>query len=154
MSVFEMLQDRLPVEEVVGAHQEIRGNKVRCLNPDHQDTNPSMHLFGDHVHCFACGFHGDVTDVWAVLHGFDRPIEAALDLAREYAIELPDQDPQAQKKAQECRKKEDLYKRQARRAIVPSINSRACASGGRDVASARSSRNVSCSGRTSTAPRP
>jgi DNA primase len=64
--------------------------KAQCVAPDHQDASPSMHLYDNHVHCFSCGFHGDVTDVWAARRGFVRPVEAALDLAREFGIELPE----------------------------------------------------------------
>ena len=113
MNVFELLRDQVPIENVVGRYSEVRGSKVHCVAPDHQDLDPSMHLYGDHTYCFSCGFHGDVTDIYATVHGLDRPIEAALDLAREYAIQLPKQDPEAQKRTQECREKEDLYLRQA-----------------------------------------
>jgi len=88
--------------------------KSRCVAPNHQDANPSMHLYGDHIHCFSCGFHGDVTDVWAAMRGFDRLIEAALDLAREFGIELAEMTPQSRQKAQQCREKEDTYLEQAR----------------------------------------
>jgi DNA primase len=114
VSAFEILRGRVPVEEVVGHHSEVRGNKAHCVNPDHHDANPSMHLYGEHVHCFTCGFHGDVTDVWAAINGFDRPIEAALNLAREYGVELPEQDPEAKRQAQERREIEDRYLGQAR----------------------------------------
>jgi DNA primase len=73
-----------------------------------------MHIYDDQVHCFACGFHGDVTDVWAAMRGFDRPVEAALDLAREFGIELPEASPEASQKARERRDKEDLYLQQTK----------------------------------------
>ena len=72
-----------------------------------------MHLYEDHVHCFSCGFHGDVVDVMAAIKGFDRPIEAALDLAREYGVELSEMDSGTGRKFQERREKADLYLRQA-----------------------------------------
>jgi DNA primase len=114
VNAFETLKERVPVEEVVGHHSEVKGSKARCVAPDHPDANPSMHLYGEHVHCFACGFHGDVTDVWAAMKGFERPIEAELDLAREYGVELPEQDPEAKRCAQERREQEDRYLNQAR----------------------------------------
>jgi hypothetical protein len=73
-----------------------------------------MHVYEDHVHCFSCGFHGDVTDVWAAMRGFGRPIEAALDLAREFGVALPELSPEARRRAQEQRETEDLYLKQAR----------------------------------------
>jgi len=73
-----------------------------------------MHVYGDSVHCFACGFHGDVIDVWAAMRGLARPIEAALDLAREFSVQLPEMNPEVRQKAKERREKEDLYLEQAR----------------------------------------
>jgi DNA primase len=104
--MFEVLRDRVGLDQIVSA---TGSNKVRCVAPDHHDEDPSMHLYDDHTHCFACGFHGDVTDVWAAIHGFDKPLEAALDLAGEFGIELPQASPEARQKARERRAKEDLY---------------------------------------------
>jgi DNA primase len=72
-----------------------------------------LHLYADHVHCFACGFHGDVVALWQLKHGFERPIEATLDLAREYGVEVPEQSPQARREAEERRSKEETYLKQA-----------------------------------------
>ena len=113
MNAFETLREQVNLEEIVERYSEIKKNKAPCVASDHQDTNPSMHLYDDHVHCYACGFYGDVTDVWAAMRGFGRPFEAALDLGRELGIELPERDPEAQRKAQERRGKEDLYLKQA-----------------------------------------
>jgi len=109
--MFGFLRDRVGLDQIVTANGS---GKARCVSSDHQDENPSMHLYDDHAHCFACGFHGDVTDVWAAMRGFDRPLEAALDLAREFGIELPEASPEARQKARERRDKEDLYLRQAK----------------------------------------
>jgi len=114
MSIFETLREQVTMEDVVGRGAEIRGGKARCVAPDHEDADPSMHLYGDHVYCFSCGFHGDVVDVWAAMQGFDRPFEAAHDLAREYSVDLPDVSPETRRKALERREKEDRYLKQAR----------------------------------------
>jgi DNA primase len=98
------------MNQIVAANNS---NKVRCVAPDHPDNNPSMHLYDDHVHCFSCGFHGDVTDVWAATRGFCHPIEAALDLAREFGIQWPEWSPEAKKRAQVRREKEGSYSKQA-----------------------------------------
>jgi DNA primase len=110
MILFEVLRDRIGLDQIVSANSS---GKARCVSPDHHDDNPSMHLFSDHVCCFSCNFRGDATDVWAALRGFDRPLEAALDLAREFGIELPQANPEACQKARERRDKEDLYLQQA-----------------------------------------
>jgi DNA primase len=111
VSVFDTLREQLALEHVLTTNGRSR---VSCVAPEHQDTNPSMHLYEDHVHCFSCGFHGDVTDVWAALRGLDRPVEAALDLAREFDIELPQMTPEARQKAQDRREKEATYLKEAR----------------------------------------
>jgi hypothetical protein len=111
MSAFEILREQLMLEQILS----VKGSgKACCVSPSHQDSNPSMHLYGDHAHCFSCAFHGDVVDVWAAMRGFGRPIEAALDLAREFDVELPELDPEARRRLQEHRDKEDLYLAQAR----------------------------------------
>jgi DNA primase len=109
--MFEVLRDQVGLDQIVSANGS---RKTRCVSPDHHDDNPSMHLYDDHAHCFACGFHGDVTDVWAAMRGFDKPLEAALDLAREFGIELPQANPEARQKARERRDREDLYLQQAK----------------------------------------
>jgi DNA primase len=111
VSMFEVLRDQVGLDQIVSANGS---GKARCVAPDHHDDNPSMHLYDDHAHCFACGFHGDVTDVWAAMRGLDRPLEAALDLAGEFGIELPQANPEASQKARERRDKEDLYLQQAK----------------------------------------
>ena len=111
MNVFETLREQVDIGRLIELGN---GGKAHCVAPEHQDHNPSMHIYDDHVHCFACGFHGDVTDVWAAMRGFDRPLEAALDLAGEFAIELPEETPEARQKARERRDKEDLYLQQAK----------------------------------------
>jgi DNA primase len=109
--VFEDVRERVSMAEIIGVDE---GRKTHCVAQDHTDADPSMHNFGDHVHCFSCQFHADVTDVWAAMHGFDQPVEAALDLARKFGIALPEADPETHRKAQERRKKEELYLMQAR----------------------------------------
>jgi DNA primase len=111
VSVFEVLRDRVGLDQIVTANGS---GKARCVSAGHQDQDPSMHLYDDHVHCFGCGLHGDVTDVWAAMRGLDRPLEAALDLAGEFGIELPEASPEARQKARERRDKEDLYLQQAK----------------------------------------
>jgi DNA primase len=105
-NVFEALRREVQIQEVVSRVTTVEYEKARCVAPGHFDATPSMHLYEERVHCFSCGFHGDVVDVWAAMHSFDRPIEAAWDLAREYDIELPEWDPEAERKAEERRKHE------------------------------------------------
>lgn len=114
MSIFETLRERVPVGDIANQCSGTRKGKARCVAPGHADDNPSMHIYGDHVHCYACGFHGDVVALWQVTHGFEHPIEAALDLAREYGVELPEQSLEERKKGEQRRNKEEAYLKQAR----------------------------------------
>jgi len=110
MSIFDTLRNGVSVEQVTGGSV---GEKVLC--PAHADNNtPNLHIYEGHVHCYACGFHGDVVALWQVIHGFDRPIEAALNLAQEYGVELPEQSPEARKEAEERRSKEEMYLKHAK----------------------------------------
>jgi DNA primase len=111
VSVFEVLRDRVALSLIVSANGS---GKAHCVAPEHQDNAPSMHVYEDHVHCYSCGFHTDVSGVWAAIRGFDKPVEAALDLAREFGIELPEASPEASQKVRERRDKEDLYLQQAK----------------------------------------
>ncbi len=45
-------------------------NKVRC--PFHDDSKPSLHVYDDGYHCFACGWHGDIVDLIASLHNCSK----------------------------------------------------------------------------------
>lgn len=36
-------------------------NKTLCLF--HSDSQPSMHIYGNSYHCYACGAHGDVIEI-------------------------------------------------------------------------------------------
>ena len=107
MSVFEVLCERIAIDRIL--ETDSRG-KTHCVNPEHHDADPSMHVYDDHVHCYSCRFHGDVTDVWAAMRGFHSTFEAALDLAREFNIPLPEMSPEARRKAEERREKQGHYK--------------------------------------------
>ena len=57
MRVEELLQEKRLDFKVSG-----RDYLVKCLNPEHEDTNPSMRI--DNItgifHCFSCGFRGNL----------------------------------------------------------------------------------------------
>lgn len=79
----------------------------RCPHSDHEDRNPSFCVYPDRrFHCYGCGWPGDATDLWAAVNGIEPDIGAALDLARELGVELPDADPEAQRLAEAQRQQE------------------------------------------------
>lgn len=56
----DMIKSRLSCAELLAMHG-IKANQkgmARCCF--HDDTHPSMAVFDDHVHCYACGAHEDV----------------------------------------------------------------------------------------------
>lgn len=116
VNVFESLRELVPVREAVERCTEFdeRSSKARCISGGHPDYRPSMHLYEDHVHCFSCSFHADVTGLWAAARGIESQAEAARDLAREFGVELPERDPEAQREAQARREKEESHLEQAR----------------------------------------
>jgi DNA primase len=120
VSVFGFLRERVDLAGLAGRHTDLRpsGRALvgRCPHPDHPDTTPSFHVYADgRFHCYGCGRHGDVTDLWAAINGIGPGIEAALDLAREFGIELPEVEPEAQDLAGARRRREAEYLEDAER---------------------------------------
>jgi DNA primase len=112
MNVFETLRERVPIEEAVGRVTEMAGRKARCVA--HDDEHPSMHVYDRHIHCYGCGFHGDVVTLWSAATGTERPIDAAFDLAREFNIQLPVLSEEARQKHEERRQAEQDHLEEAR----------------------------------------
>jgi DNA primase len=108
-SVFEALREEVPLDRLI----QTNGHRnILCIA--HDEKTPSMHVYEDRVHCFGCGFHGDVVDVWSIQKGIDKPIEAALDLAREFNVRLPEMSAESRQKAEECRQTEQDHLSTAR----------------------------------------
>lgn len=44
-------------------------NKIKCINPEHQDNNPSMSFYPDSnvLHCHGCNFHADLFTAASIL---------------------------------------------------------------------------------------
>ena len=103
MNIFETVREQVALDLVVSANGSA---KVSCVAPHHQDNHASMHVYKDHVHCYGCGFHGDIVDVWSAQTGIICPIEAAFDLAREFNVQLPEMSKDTRQKAEEKRQKQ------------------------------------------------
>ena len=118
MNVFERLREHIGLVELAGRFTEVRPSGSTfcgcCPFPEHQDNTPSFYCYPDQrFHCFGCRRHGDAVDLWATVNGIQPGVEAALDLAQEYGVELPERDPETQKRVQECREREAEYMRGA-----------------------------------------
>src|SRR5215204_3626817 len=94
MDVFETLCKQIDLAELAGRYTDLqpsgRALVGRCPRPDHDDTNPSFHVYPvGKYSCYGCRSHGDVTDLWAAVKGLRPGMQAALDLAREFGVDLP-----------------------------------------------------------------
>lgn len=117
-SAFDTIRDQVSIADVARRFTELKrvGKRLkgRCLTSGHRDSSPSFYDYDDHAHCYGCGFHGDVVDLWAAVKGLQPGIEAALDLAREYGVTLPERDPAAKEKAEARHRKETGLAERAR----------------------------------------
>jgi hypothetical protein len=63
-----------PLAAIIG--QPLKQGKIAC--PFHDDRTPSLHIYADHFHCFACGAHGNAVDWLTFVEGLER--DAAFEL--------------------------------------------------------------------------
>ena len=85
MGIFETVKTEIPIT-TAAKHYGIpvkHGGMTNCIF--HNDRHPSMKLYKDHFHCFACGAHGDVTTFTAQLFGLSQ-YDAAKKLAGDFGI--------------------------------------------------------------------
>jgi DNA primase len=111
MNIFEMLREQIDLAELAGRYTDLqtsgRALVGRCPHPDHDDEHPSFYVYPDaRFFCYGCRWHGDVTDLHAGVKGLRPGIEAALDLAREYGVDLPAASAEAKEKAERRRQLE------------------------------------------------
>ena len=104
MNVFETVKTGVNTREAA-EHYGIEVNRYgKALCPFHNDRHPSMVVYDDHYHCFACGEHGDVIDLVASLYGL--PVyDAANKLAYDFGI-LRDKPPAKEMAEKRNRKSE------------------------------------------------
>ena len=116
--LFEKLRGEVDLVQLAGRYTELRpsgrASVGRCPRPDHEDQNPSFHVYEDgRFFCYGCRWHGDVVDFWAVIKDLKPGLEAALDLAREHGVELPEMGTEAREGAEEARRLEANFLEQA-----------------------------------------
>lgn len=84
MNLFEAVKESVSPRQISDYYGlQVRNDMVSCLF--HEDRNPSMKLYDDHIYCFGCGKHGDVTDMVGELFGLS-PKEAAEKIAHDFGI--------------------------------------------------------------------
>ena len=105
----ELIKSRLSCSNLLAMHgiEVNRKGRARCCF--HDDNRPSMAVFDDHVHCYACGAHADVIALAAQLYGTDN--REAIRITAELAgIAAIDNTREYQKKADMIRQKADERK--------------------------------------------
>lgn len=94
----EAVKDAVSIADVAAEYTELRllgeGRYTgRCPAPDHEDRNPSFHVYADsedpHFHCFSCLVHGDVIDLEEICGRHVETWTAMLALSERYGVELP-----------------------------------------------------------------
>jgi DNA primase len=118
VSLFEVIREQVDLVAVADRHLDLLRSgsslKGRCPYQDHEDNTPSFYLYPDsRFFCYGCRRHGDVTDLWALVKGLRPGLEAALDLAQEYGVDLPKMSLEARERAEQRREAEAEYLRQA-----------------------------------------
>jgi len=108
---YETLKSKIDLAELVGQFAELEdcSNTKDCFCPINEQSskNPAFKIYGDSFYCFSCEARGDVTSFWKLMHDFPTNWDAAQDLARKYSIELPQMDPEARKRYEERRQREE-----------------------------------------------
>lgn len=105
----DLIKSRLSCSDLLAMHgiEVNRKGRARCCF--HDDNRPSMAVFDDHVHCYACGAHADVIALAAQLYGVDN-CEAIRITAELAGIAAIDNTREYQKKADMIRQKADERK--------------------------------------------
>jgi DNA primase len=118
VSPFEELREQVDLAELASRYTDLnpsgRALVGRCPCPNHEDTNPSFHVYPEgRFFCYGCRWRGDVTDLWAAVKRLKPGMEAGLDLAREFGVDLPTVSAEAKEKAERRRQQETEYLKQA-----------------------------------------
>ena len=118
MSPFEKLREQIDLAELAARYTDFqpsgRALVGRCPHPEHGDEHPSFYVYPDgRFFCHGCRWRGDVTDLHAAVKGLRPGMEAALDLAKEYGVDLPTASAEAKEKAERRRNLEVEYLKQA-----------------------------------------
>lgn len=97
MNNFAEIRQIVPLRQAAGMYglEVDRFGSARCIF--HGDNHPSMRLYDDHFHCYACGAHGDATDLTAQLFGLTKS-EAADKLCSDFGISATRSPPIATKR--------------------------------------------------------
>lgn len=86
LNIYETVKQSVSVPQAASFYGLRTNRSGMCRCPFHSDHEPSMKLYPDHYHCFACGAHGDVIGLAAGLIHLS-PMEAAKKLTADFVID-------------------------------------------------------------------
>jgi len=112
---FQLIKNSVTLPEAIAKLDlgSINSSK-KFFCPHHDDRrgeNPNAHYFEDaeRYHCFNCGTGGDVIDLWAAGTGTAPGAEAVYSLGEAFGINLPERDPELERRVKERRDWEAAY---------------------------------------------
>ena len=86
--LFKRVKRQVSVPEAAEHYGLAASRSGMACCPFHEDHHPSMKLYEDHFYCFACGAHGDVSDLAARLLNLS-PREAAKRVSADFGLRGP-----------------------------------------------------------------
>lgn len=63
------MEDPITLANRLGLDYERKGSLVRVVCPFHNDSRPSLALYKDHAHCYACGTSCSLAHLWKTVKG-------------------------------------------------------------------------------------
>jgi len=78
-----------------GTELQRNGHGLIGVCPFHEDSDPSLHVYPEdgHYHCFGCGAHGDIFDLYQFIHNTDFG-GVIKTLAQQFGVDLPENTPE------------------------------------------------------------
>lgn len=111
-SVIEEVLARADIVDTVRRYVRLKkaGKSFKALCPFHDDHDPSLKVHpGKQIYkCFACGAGGNSIGFVMEMEGWSFP-ETIRHLAERHGVEVPDEDPEAARRARERRDKKTRY---------------------------------------------
>ena len=111
-SVIEEVLARADIVDTVRHYVNIKkaGKSFKGICPFHDDHDPSLKIHpGKQIYkCFACGAGGNAIGFVMEIEGWSFP-EAVRTLAERHGVEIPDEDPEAARRARKRRDKKQQY---------------------------------------------
>jgi hypothetical protein len=99
VDVFQLVKEQVSVADyftnALGVELRKTVHGYQCSCPFHEESTPSCDITEDNTsgngrfRCWGCGAKGSVIDAVMLKNHFEKPMDAAKWLAREYKIELP-----------------------------------------------------------------